>query len=80
MTSPEEALIEQCLTVADIAPKLKLSTDAVRRLFQDEAGVLKIGHETRRIGKQYRRHYFSLRIPVSVFQRVEDRLRSRGRR
>jgi hypothetical protein len=74
---PEETLIEQCLSPADISAKLKLSVDTVRRLFENEEGVLRIGRETRRVGQQYRRHYFVLRIPVSVFQRVEDRLRQK---
>jgi len=77
MNPENEVQIEQHLTVADIAQKLKLSDDAVRRIFVNEEGVLKIGHETVRVGSKYRRHYFTLRIPLSVFLRVRDRLQQR---
>jgi AraC-like DNA-binding protein len=76
MKPPDAALIEEYLTVADIAQKLKLSEDSVRRLFADEEGVLRIGNGTRLVGRKYRRHYFTLRIPMSVFLRVQDRLSS----
>jgi hypothetical protein len=39
----------------------------VRRMFQDEPGVLKYGKSARRDGK---RDYVTLRIPESVVQRV----------
>jgi hypothetical protein len=71
--------IEPTLTVAHIALKWQLSEDAVRRLFQNEEGVLRFGHETLRHGRKYRRRYFSLRIPMSVFLRVQDRLQQRKR-
>jgi hypothetical protein len=73
MNLPDDA-VEQCLTVADIAGKLKLSEDATRRLFVGEPGVLRIGKPTRLVGRKYRRRYFVLRIPLSVFLRVQDRL------
>jgi hypothetical protein len=66
--------IEQCLTVADIGGKLRLSDDTVRRLFAHEEGVLRVGHPTLLKGRKYRRRYYSLRIPLSVFLRVRDRL------
>jgi hypothetical protein len=66
--------VEQCLTVTDISTKLRLSEDKVRRLFVDEVGVIKIGLPTRKVGRGYRRRYFTLRIPLSVFERVRDRL------
>lgn len=43
-----------------------LSEDTVRRMFQDEPGVLKIGKAGRRDGK---RDYQTLRIPESVAER-----------
>jgi hypothetical protein len=70
-----EAALEETLTVAEIAAKWKKSEDSIRRLFFDEPGVLKFGHGTRKVGRGYKRHYFSLRIPLSVFLRVQDRLR-----
>ena len=44
-----------------------LDTSTVRRMFQDEPGVLKYGKCNRRDGK---RDYVTLRIPESVVQRV----------
>lgn len=70
-----EGEIERMLTVEYIARQWQMSTDSVRRAFASEEGVLKIGHETQRIAKGYRRRYFTLRIPLSVYLRVEDRLR-----
>lgn len=72
--NPAAAEIEQVLTVAEIATAWKKSEDVVRRIFLDEPGVLRFGHGTLLAGRKYRRRYFSLRIPLSVFQRVEARL------
>jgi hypothetical protein len=72
--------IEQTFSLAEIAKKWRLSEDSVRRIFDVEPGVLRFGHETLKVGKKYRRRYFVLRVPASVFRRVEDRLRSRGPR
>ena len=69
--------LEPTLTVAEIAKTWKKSEDAVRRLFENEEGVLKFGHETLRVGKKYRRKYYSIRVPISVFLRVQDRLQQR---
>jgi hypothetical protein len=60
---------EQCLTVADVAERLKVKPDTVRRLFIREPGVIVIYFP--RKGK---RVYRTLRIPVSVYQRVLTRL------
>jgi hypothetical protein len=76
-TQPSEALPEQDLTVQDIAQRWQKSDDTVRRLFADEPGVLRFGNETRRNGRRYKRRYYSLRIPLSVFLRVQDRLRQK---
>jgi hypothetical protein len=66
--------LEPHLTPGDIAKRWKISEDSVRRRFKDEPGVLKLGHPTRLIGRKYQRHYFALRIPMSVFKRVENAL------
>ena len=68
--------IEQCLSPDQIGSKLAMSTDKVRRLFVDEPGVLHIGHPTLQKGRGYKRRYFMLRIPISVFLRVQDRLKA----
>ena len=58
-----------CLTVAEVAGRLKIKPDTVRRLFMNEPGVIVIWFP--RKGK---RAYRTLRIPVSVYQRVVTRL------
>ena len=53
----------------DLAKVWGLDESTVRRLFQDEPGVLKIGQSGRRDGK---RDYVSIRIPESVASRVHE--------
>ena len=53
----------------DLAKLWGLDESTVRRLFQDEPGVLKIGRTGRRDGK---RDYVSIRIPESVALRVHQ--------
>jgi len=63
--------------VAEIAQRWNLSDNAVRNLFFDEPGVLRIGQASRLLGgrsKKLRRHYFILRIPESVLLRLQGRL------
>ena len=50
------------LPVQEVAEKWHLSEAVVRRLFQDEPGVIKIEAPERR----FKRGYCSLRIPESV--------------
>ena len=57
-------------TADQVAKMWNLSTDTVRRLFQDEDGVLKIV----RPGSRYKRTYVTLRIPESVLNRVYRRI------
>jgi hypothetical protein len=66
--------IEKMLTVEYIARQWNTSTDTIRRLFSCEPGVLRIGNPSRRVGRKLKRSYFTLRIPLSVYLRVEDRL------
>ena len=47
-----------------------LSQDAVRKLFQNEPGVLVIGNNESR----HRRRYTTLRVPESVLKRVHRRM------
>lgn len=53
----------------ELAEIWSLDESTVRRLFQDEPGVLKIGRSGHRDGK---RDYTSLRIPESVAVRVHQ--------
>ena len=54
-------------SAAELAELWKLNETTIRRVFQDEPGVLKIGKSKRRDGK---RCYVTLRIPESVALRV----------
>jgi len=60
---------ERYLTVLEVAERLKVNDETVRRLFLNEPGVLVICFPRRG-----RRVYRTLRIPESVFQRVLTRL------
>jgi hypothetical protein len=60
---------EQLLTIVDVAERLKVNDDTVRKLFINEPGVVVICFP--RKGK---RVYRTLRIPEDVFDRVVRRL------
>ena len=59
---------EQCLTVAEVGERLHIKDDTVRRRFMNEPGVIVISfpHKGKRL-------YRTLRIPVSVYERVVTR-------
>ena len=59
--------LEPHFSVEDLAERWKLDTSTVRRMFQDQAGVFRIGRDGRRDGK---RDYITLRIPRSTVERV----------
>ena len=59
---------EVFLTVADVAERLRVNEETVRRLFLNEPGVVVICFPRRG-----RRVYRTLRIPEKVFQRVLTR-------
>jgi hypothetical protein len=63
-------VVEDCLTVRDIAVMWGLSVSRVSRLFRNEPGVLKKFGEG---GRQSKRVYISLRIPMSALFRVHKR-------
>jgi hypothetical protein len=64
---------EVFLTVAEVAERLKLNTETVRRLFLSEPGVVVICFPRRG-----RRVYRTLRIPERVFLRVLTRFTKIG--
>jgi hypothetical protein len=71
MTSASQSpAAERHYTVAEVAAMWNLSKDAVRRLFQNESGVLVLGETSPRRRK---RMYTTLRIPQSVVERVHSR-------
>jgi hypothetical protein len=60
---------ERHYTVAEIAAMWNLSKDAVRRIFQNEPGVLVLGsHSSAR-----KRRYTTLRVPQSTMERVHHK-------
>ena len=61
---------ERHYSVPDVAKLWRLSDDTIRRIFKDEAGVLRIGGaETR-----FKRKRIQLSIPESVLIRVYQRM------
>jgi AraC-like DNA-binding protein len=61
--------LERHYSVSEIAELWSLSEKTVRRMFEDEEGVLQWGiPETRR-----KRGYITLRIPESVLHRVHQK-------
>ena len=64
LLAPGAESLERYLAVQHVCEAWNLSERTVIRLFQDEPGVIKLGTERRRI----------LRIPVSVVERVRQKL------
>lgn len=58
---------ERHFTPRDLAEIWKLDETTIRRIFQDEPGVMKVGKANRRDGK---RDYVTLRIPESIAERI----------
>jgi AraC-like DNA-binding protein len=71
---------EHHYTPKEIAQRWGLSESKVRRMFEVEPGVLRIGEPSRRVGRKLRRAYFIIRIPESVALRVHRRLTGAGRK
>jgi hypothetical protein len=71
--APDPALLaeEKHHTPADVAKLWALSVETVRRLLENEPGVLKM---TNAAGYTGRRRYKTLRIPASVVARVHRRI------
>jgi hypothetical protein len=65
---------EQHYSPRVIAQRWGLSETKVRRMFEGEPGVLRIGEPSRRVGRKLRRGYYTMRIPESVAVRVHRRL------
>jgi hypothetical protein len=65
----QAAVEEVFLTVSDVAERLKVNEDTVRRLFAHEPGLVVICFP-----KKGKRVYRTIRIPESVFKRVLTRL------
>lgn len=61
---------ERHYSIAEVAAIWHLSRDAVRKIFQNEPGVLVLGN----LGSSGTRRYTTLRIPQSVLERVHRRM------
>jgi hypothetical protein len=68
--SASSSFAERHYAVSEVGALWNLSSDAVRKLFQDEPGVLVLGARE----GAHKRKYTTLRIPESVLQRVHRRL------
>jgi hypothetical protein len=66
----QSSFAERHYVVAEIAELWHLSSDAVRKLFQDEPGVLVLDGQ----GAPHKRRYTTLRVPESVLKRVHRRM------
>ncbi len=66
--NPRVVTNEGCLTVAEVAERLKVNDETVRRLFLNEPGVIVIC-----CPRKGKRVYRTLRIPASVYSRVVTR-------
>jgi hypothetical protein len=74
LAEPKETCIEKHYSVSELAEIWRLSENTIRRIFENEPGVLKWGtHEGR-----FKRKYITLRIPETVVLRVHHQLRAAG--
>jgi hypothetical protein len=65
---------EQHYTPQELADRWSLSATKIRRMFESESDVLRIGEPSRRDGRQLKRAYYTMRIPASTAERVYKRL------
>jgi hypothetical protein len=66
--------VERHYSVGELAKLWSLSEKTIRRMFENEPGVLQWGSQETR----FKRGYTTLRIPESVMLRVHRRLRIAG--
>jgi hypothetical protein len=72
------ATVERCYKIREIARRWNVSDGTVRKVFADQPGVLRIGKPSRLVFvpyKKYKRRYWTMRIPESVFRQVENRMK-----
>lgn len=69
-STPSGPAFERHYRPREITQLWGASVDTVRRIFENEEGVIKIGHSE----GLHRRRYVSLLIPESVVRRVHRRL------
>jgi hypothetical protein len=72
--TPNEICTEKHYSVLELAELWNLSENTIRRMFENEPGVLKWGGREGR----FRRRYTTLRIPETVVLRVHQQLQAAG--
>jgi hypothetical protein len=72
--------LEKHIEPKELAEIWVLSPQMIRSIFIDEPGVLLIGEPSGRVGKKLKRSYFTMRIPLSVVERVHQRRSTRNQR
>jgi hypothetical protein len=70
LASTAPAFAERHYSLAEIAEMWSLSTDVLRKIFQDEPGVLVLGAQS----NSRKRRYTTLRVPTTVLRRVYRRM------
>jgi len=70
----KEICIEKHYSVSELASSWQLSENTIRRMFENEPGVLKWGTSEGR----FKRRYITMRIPETVVLRVHRQLRAAG--
>jgi hypothetical protein len=71
--TPESIALERHYSVPEIAELWHVSEKTVRRLFENEGGVLRWGSPEEISRLRHKRGYCNLRIPESVLIRVHRR-------
>lgn len=69
-TRPPGVAFERHFTVPEVSAMWNLGVDVVRRLFENDPDVIKIGHDE----ILHKRRYITLKIPESVVRRVHRRI------
>jgi hypothetical protein len=70
----EPISLEKHYSVAELAQLRRLSEKTIRKMFENEPGVITWGLGERRFKRRYR----TLRIPATVVDRVHRQLRAAG--
>jgi hypothetical protein len=74
MNTVSKMCAERHYAVSELAELWSLSENTIRRIFENEPGVLKWGTREGR----FKRRYTTLRIPETVLLRVHKQLREAG--
>ncbi len=70
MSQPLDRQNKQAYTLGEVSLLMGFSRATVEKLFKDEPGILKLGHDE----TMHKRRYNSTRVPKHVYERVVRRL------